>query len=161
MRDLFWGIYQNKPFRNNVLVVGNHGTNQCFASVRSMDDLVFFAFCKKCNNNRKIACRVIFHIWHKFQQYPNAPYHCFALNFQSSRCGVVTVPIVKIGVSPAGPVGPVGPVAPSTPAGPVGPVGPVGPYGPVSPGKPFVPVNLKGDPQLIVLFSIVVYSLLP
>ena len=35
---------------------------------------------------------------------------------------VVTVPIVRFGVSPAGPVGPVGPVGP-TPVGPVEPVG--------------------------------------
>ena len=36
---------------------------------------------------------------------------------------VVTVPILSVGVSPAGPVGPVGPVSPVNPAGPVGPVG--------------------------------------
>lgn len=36
---------------------------------------------------------------------------------------VVTVPIVRVGVSPASPVGPISPV---------GPVGPVAPVGPVS-----------------------------
>jgi len=35
---------------------------------------------------------------------------------------VVTVPIVKTGVSPSAPVGPVGPVAPISPVKPVGPV---------------------------------------
>ena len=35
---------------------------------------------------------------------------------------VVTVPIVNVGVAPAGPVGPVAPSTPSAPAGPVGPV---------------------------------------
>ena len=45
---------------------------------------------------------------------------------------VVTVPIVKVGVTASAPVGPVGPVAP---VGPVGPVGPVAPVGPVHPTK--------------------------
>ena len=40
---------------------------------------------------------------------------------------VVTVPIVKVGVSPSAPAGPVGPVAPSKPAGPVAPSSPAGP----------------------------------
>ena len=39
---------------------------------------------------------------------------------------VVTVPIVKVGVTASAPAGPVGPVAPSKPSTPAGPVGPCG-----------------------------------